>query len=355
MRTQYAHAIDMVPTVLEALGIEAPSAIKGVTQSPIEGQSFAHIFDDAKGPTKHVTQYFEMFGHRSIYHDGWRAVCPWPGTSFKEAGLPFGAPINKDKLTELDAKGWELYHIEKDFAENHNLAAENRAKLIEMIATWYVEAGKYHVLPVDSRGTLRIADERPQIAVARTSYTYYPGTQMVPPAAGANVLNRPHSITADVEIPKGGAEGALLSVGDVQGGYSFYMQSGKLHYVYNYVGSRFFHVASNVPVPVGRHKLAFQFEVTGKPDIRNGKGTPGRGQLYIDGTPVGQVDIPLTMPLLFGLAGGIVCGADTGSPVWDKYEPPFKFTGTLHSATVDVSGELMQDHEHALKVIMARQ
>ena len=166
IRTQYAHAIDMVPTVLELLGIEAPTSIKGVTQSPIQGLSFAHVLDDAKAPSKHITQYFEMFGHRSIYHDGWRAVCPWPGTSFKEAGLPFGAPIDKDKLTELDAKGWELYHIDADFAENHNIAAENRAKLIEMIATWYVEAGKYNVLPIDSRGQLRAADPRPQIAAA---------------------------------------------------------------------------------------------------------------------------------------------------------------------------------------------
>ena len=236
VRTQYAHAIDMVPTVLEALGIEAPASIKGVTQSPIEGLSFAHALDDAKAPTKHITQYFEMMGHRSIYHDGWRAVCPWPGPSFKEAGLFFGAPIDKDKLTELDAKGWELYHIEKDFAENHNIAAENRAKLIEMIATWYVEAGKYNVLPVDSRGTLRFADERPQIAVARTCYIFYPGTQVVPVNATANVLNRPHSITADVEIPKGGAEGVLLSQGGDEGGYSFYVQDGKLRYVYNYVG-----------------------------------------------------------------------------------------------------------------------
>ena len=105
VRTQYAHAIDMVPTVLEALGIEAPTNIKGVTQSPIQGLSFAHALDNAKAPTKHITQYFEMMGHRSIYHDGWRAVCPWPGTSFKEAGMFFGAPIDKDKLTELDAKG----------------------------------------------------------------------------------------------------------------------------------------------------------------------------------------------------------------------------------------------------------
>ena len=117
VRTQYAHAIDLVPTVLELLGIEAPVNIKGVTQSPIEGMSFAHTFDDAKAPTKHLTQYFEMMGHRAIYHDGWRAVCPWPGTSFKEAGMFFGAPIDKDKLTELDAKHWELYQLEKDFAE----------------------------------------------------------------------------------------------------------------------------------------------------------------------------------------------------------------------------------------------
>jgi len=208
---------------------------------------------------------------------------------------------------------------------------------------------------VDSRGVLRLADPRPQIAVARTSYTYYPGTQMIPVNACPTVLNRPHSITADVDIPKGGAEGALLSAGDVQGGYCFYMQNGKLHYVYNYVASQFYHVESNVPVSEGRHKLRFEFEVTGKPDVAKGKGAPGRGQLYIDGKLVGQTDIPLTMPLCLGLAGGIVCGADTGSPVWDKYKPPFKFTGTLFSATVDVSGELIKDDEHALKMVMARQ
>jgi arylsulfatase len=224
-----------------------------------------------------------------------------------------------------------------------------------MIATWYVEAGKYKVLPVDSRGTLRFADPRPQIAPARNSCTYYPGTQMVPINACPNVLNRPHSITADVEIPKGGAEGALFSAGDVQGGFSLYVQNGKLHYVYNYVGSRFFHVESNIPVPAGRRKLRFEFEVTGKPDVAKGKGAPGRGQLYIDGKLVGQIDIPLTMPLSLGLGGGFVCGADTGSPVWDKYKPPFAFTGTLYSATVDVSGDLIKDDEMALKAIMARQ
>jgi arylsulfatase len=355
VRTQYAHAIDMAPTVLELLGVEAPTVIKGVTQSPIEGHSFAHALDDAKAPSKHITQYFEMMGHRSIYHDGWRAVCPWPGTSFKEAGMFFGAPIDKNKLTELDAKGWELYHIDEDWAENHNLADKHRDKLIEMIATWYVEAGKYNVLPVDSRGTLRLAEERPQIAVARSSYTYYANTQMVPANAGPQVLNRPHSITADVEIPAGGAEGVLLAAGDVQGGFSFFVQGGKLHYIYNYVGSAFAHIESQAPVPVGRHKLRFEFEVTGQPDIAHGKGAPGCGQLYIDGKLVGQGDIALTMPLTIGLAGGMVCGADPGSPVWDKYKPPFRFTGRLYSTTVEVSGELIKDEEQEVKRLLMRQ
>jgi arylsulfatase A-like enzyme len=355
VRTQYAHAIDMMPTVLEALGLEAPTSIKGVTQSPTEGHSFAHAFDDAKAPSKHITQYFEMFGHRSIYHDGWRAVCPWPGTSFVESGLGFGAPIDYAKLTELDAKGWELYNLEKDFAETNNLAEKERGKLIEMIGTWYVEAGKYNVLPIDSRGTARLVEERPQLTVARKSYTFYPGTQMVPANSGPAVLNRPHSITADVEIPNGGAEGCLMSAGDVQGGFAFYVQNGKLHYVYNYVGSQFFHTESKDNLPEGRHKLRFEFEVTGKPDIAKGKGAPGKAQLYVDGKLVGEGDVAATMPLSIGLAGGIVCGADTGSPVWDKYKPPFKFTGTIHNVTVDLSGELIKDPEAEARIAMARQ
>jgi arylsulfatase A-like enzyme len=352
---QYAHIIDMVPTVLDALDIGAPDAVKGITQSPIQGVSFAQVFSDAKAPTKHLTQYFEMFGHRSIYHDGWRAVCPWPGTSFTEAGVGFGAPIDHDKLTELDAKGWELYKVSDDFAETHNVAVENRAKLIEMIGTWYVEAGKYNVLPIDSRGTARIADERPQLAEARTRYTFYPDTQMVPVNAGPIVLNRPYSITADVNIPKEGAEGALVSAGDVEGGFSFYIQNGKLHYVYNYVSSHYSHIESDTQVPSGRHKLRLKFEPTGKPDVANGKGAPGRAHLYVDDKEVGQGDIALTMPLMIGISGGIVCGADTGSPVWDKYEPPFTFTGELDSVTVDLGGEHTRDHEAEMRIAMARQ
>jgi arylsulfatase len=338
------------------LDLEAPTSIKGVTQAPIEGVSFAHTFEEADAPSKHNTQYFEMLGHRSIYHNGWRAVCPWPGPSYTEAGMGFGQAISAEKLTELDETGWELYHVAEDFAENHNVAAENRSKLIELIAQWYVEAGKYHVLPVDARGVERIAEERPTIAVARTSYTYYPGTQPVPAPAGANVMNRPHSITADVEIPEDGVEGVIFSHGGSDGGYSLYVKDGKLHYVHNYVASEYFHVESVDKIPAGHHQLRFEFEVTGKPDVAVGKGVPGRAQLYVDGKLAGHADFPYTTLFTFGVAGGALeCGKDSGAPVTPEYAPPFEFTGTIDSVTVNVGGELIRDTEAEIRQIMARQ
>lgn len=355
VRTQYAHAIDLVPTVLELLELEPPNAIRGVTQSPIEGVSFAHALDDAKAPSRHITQYFEMMGHRAIYHDGWRAVCPWPGPSFTEAGKPFGQPISAETLTELDAHHWELYHVAEDFTENHNVAAENRPRLIEMIAQWYVEAGKYHVLPVDGRGQQRLADERPTIAVDRTRYTYYPGTQPVPAVAAANILNRTHAITAEVEIPEEGAQGVLVSAGGVDGGFTLYVQDGSLRYGYNYVGREFYHLASRDGLTPGRHEVRYEFEATGEPDRSHGKGAPGKGQLYIDGELVGELEMPMTIPNSLGLAGGIACGEDPGAPVIPDYQPPFAFTGKLHRVTVDVSGEVIRDTEAEMRVAMARQ
>ena len=355
VRTQYTHAIDMVPTVLEALDVEPPTSIKGVTQSPLEGVSFADTFDNAGAPDQHKTQYFEMLGHRSIYHDGWRAVCPWPGASFTESGRTFGTPITAGQLTELDATAWELYHVAEDFAENYNVADENRSRLIEMIAQWYVEAGKYNVLPIDGRGQQRFADERPQIAADRSSYTYYPGTQEVPVNAAAKIINRPHSITADVEIPASGAEGVLISQGGIDGGYSFYIKDGKLQYLYNYVARTFFHAESTTTVPEGRHQLRYEFEVTGEADILKGKGVPGRGQLYIDGQLVGQVEMHVTNPIMLGLASGVAIGADPGSPVTDLYDAPFEFTGFIYNVTLDVSGDLIQDTEAEMRSIMARQ
>ena len=354
VRTQYAHLIDMVPTVLDVLGVEAPDRIRGVTQSPMHGVSFAHTFDDAAADSNRRTQYFEIFGHRSIYHDGWRAVCPWPGPSFAESGLPFGEPITPESLAQLDATGWELYHVAEDFAETRNVAAENRDRLIAMIGTWYVEAGKYDVMPLDGSALARMIGEKPLIAEPRDSYTYLPNTQSVPNFAAPKVLNRPHSITADVEIPAQGAEGVLLSQGTAAGGYTFFIQDGKLRYVHNYVGRKLLRVESDDVVPEGRHELRFEFEPTGEPDMQAGKGAPGRLQLYVDGTLVGNAEAQVTTPFMFN-PGALTCGANPGSPVTPEYVGPFTFTGTLHSVTLDVSGELIEDAEAELQAHLARQ
>jgi arylsulfatase len=354
IRPQYAHLVDMVPTVLDLLGIEPPATIRGVTQSPLHGVSFAHALSDPAAETRHRTQYFEMMGHRAIDHDGWRAVCPWPGPSFTEAGTGFGNPISADALSELDAEGWELYHVAEDFAENHNVAAEHRDRLIAMIATWYVEAGKYQVMPIDGSGLARMVAEKPLIALPRDRYTYLPNTQSVPNFAAPRVLNRPHSITADVEIPEQGAEGVLLSQGTSAGGYSFFIKSGKLRYVHNYVGRQLLSVESEDVVPPGKHELRFEFEPTGEPDLAQGKGAPGRLQLYVDGTLVGDADAAVTTPFMFN-PGALTCGANPGSPVTPEYEGPFEFTGKLHAVTLDVSGELIQDPEAELRAHLARQ
>ena len=355
IRSQYCHAIDMVPTVLDALGIEPPTQIRGVTQSPMQGFSLKSSFDDAKAPALHVTQYFEMFGHRSLYHDGWRAVCPWPGTSFTESGLPFGAPIDYDKLTELDAKGWELYNLNEDFAETNNLADKERDRLIAMIGMWYVEAGKYNVLPIDSRGTLRFADPRPQIAVDRKQYVYYPGTQMVPTNAAPRLVNVPHSVSVHANVPKGGAEGVLFSMGGNDGGFAFYVQDGKLTYGYNYVADQRFKVQSDSAIPEGDHIFSFEFTPTGKPDIAKGKGVPANIKLFVDGKPIGSGDLPVTIPLSLGLAAGVSVGTDAGSPVMTDYKPPFAFTGTVKKVLVDVSGEAIEDKEAKMRMYLARQ
>ena len=354
VREQYAHIIDMVPTVLDVLGIEPPATIRGVPQSPLHGTSFAHTFDDAAATSRRTTQYFEMMGHRSIYHDGWRAVCPWPGPSFTEAGKGFGEPISAETLAQLDSEGWELYHVAEDPAENHDLAAEHRDRLIALIATWYVEAGKYDVMPVDGSGLARFVTEKPMIAAPRDSFVYYPNTQSVPFFAGARVLNRPHSITADVEIPEQGAEGVLLAQGTAAGGFTLYVKDRRLHYTHNWVGRELQHVTSDAELEPGRHELRYEFEPHGQPDPAKGHGMPGRFQLYIDGELVGDRDVAYTTPFAFN-PGALTCGADPGSAVTDDYKAPNRFTGTLHTVTVDLSGELITDPEAELKLHMARQ
>jgi arylsulfatase len=206
---------------------------------------------------------------------------------------------------------------------------------------------------------MRFTDERPQLTRDRKTYVYYPHTQSVPENVAVKVLNRAHSFTADVEIPKGGAEGVIICHGSNIGGYSFFIKDKKLHYAHNYVGAEEFGVVSNEDVPEGRVQLRYEFEPTGKPDLAKGKGTPGRAQLYINKKLVGQKDFPYTVPLALGISGGLTLGRNPSSSVSKLYQPPFVFTGTIFKVTADVSGKMIQDTEEEMKAFakaaMARQ
>jgi arylsulfatase len=192
------------------------------------------------------------------------------------------------------------------------------------------------------------------VAVPRDRYVYRPDTQSVPFNAGPRVLNRPHSITASVELPEGGAEGVLLSQGTAAGGYSLFVQDGRLHYVHNYVGRGLYKVSTPDPLAPGAHQLRFEFEPTGQPDMAKGRGAPGRLQLYVDGQLTAEAEAPMTTPFLLN-PGALTCGANPGSPVTPDYPSPFRFTGTLRTVTVDVSGELITDSESEMRAAMARQ
>ena len=329
--------------------------LRGVAQAPLHGVSFAHTLDDPDAETHHHTQYFEMLGHRAIDHDGWRAVCPWPGPSFAEAGKGFGEPISSETLSKLDSEGWELYHVAEDPAETQNVAAENRSRLIAMIATWYVEAGKYQVMPIDGSGLAQ--DGRRKAADRATPRPLHlppqhpvdpqlrstKGTQ--PPPQHHRLRRDPHRRRRGRAAQPGHRSRRILASTSRTASCATSTTTSADGY------SR---VESEHAVPAGKHDLRFEFEPTGKPDMPNGKGAPGRLQLYIDGAMVGNADAEFTTPFMFN-PGSLTCGANPGSPVTPDYEGPFTFTGTLHNVTLDVSGELIHDPEAELRMHLARQ
>jgi arylsulfatase len=358
VRDQFVHAIDIVPTILESVGVEEPDQIKGYSQSEIEGTSFAYSFDEPDAPEQHTTQYFEMLGTRAIYHDGWRAVHPWP----------LGQRITAEDLaaTSLEDSGWELYNLQEDFSEAHDVADEHPEKVLELAQLWWTEAGKHDVLPLDGRSVERFAEARPQPGKLRDRYVYYPGGQHVPENAAVRVFNRDHSITADVEMPDDGAEGAadaedaegvLLAHGSRHGGYSLFVEDDRLQYVHNYVAVEEYHVAADEEIPDDVTQLRMEFETTGEPDLSEGKGAPATVRLYYDDEQVGEGDLPTTIPITMGLTGGLSCGRDAVSAVAEQYRDraPFAFTGDLTRVTVDVSGEAVVHEEAELDRIMAQE
>lgn len=358
VRTQYLHAIDIFPTVLDAVRISAPASIRGVAQSPLQGRSFADSFADPLAPPPRDTQYFEMFGHRSLYHDGWKANCPFPGPSFVEAAERdriFGMPLTSEILDDLDADAWELYDVVNDPAETTNLADAHPERLRAMVRRWYAEAGTYGVLPLVSADLARMHAERPTVSQRRDRYVYLPDSAPVAFAAAPKLYNRPYAITADVGIPDGGADGILVTMGSRHAGFALFLEGGRLHHVHNYVGLERFRVSSPDPIAVGDHRLRYEFEPTGSPDFTTGRGSPGRSQLYVDGTLVASADLPLSTPNMFGVLG-LSCGYaafDSVDP--DLYTAPFPFTGTIDNVTIDLSGTLVQDPEAELTRLMTQQ
>ena len=332
VRRQYVHAIDLVPTILDVAGITAPASIGGVTQSPIDGASFAHTFDHAEARAHRDTQYYEMLGCRALYHQGWKAVTY--------------VPIQQD--ARFDEDRWELYKVDDDPSECHDLAAEHPERLQAMIERWWVEAARNDVLPLDNRPFSDFVFGRRASIPERSSYEYRPGGSPVPEAAAVNVRNRSHRVTAFVVVPEGGAEGVLLAQGSVLGGWSFHLHADRLVYVHNLSGYREHRVEAPVALDPGPHRLEFRFSKTGEHQ--------GSGSLLVDGDEVGEGEIPRFTMTRFSLAGaGLSCGRSDPTPVCDDYEAPFAFTGTLHRVVVDVSGDPFVDPDAEAADVIAMQ
>jgi arylsulfatase A-like enzyme len=342
IRHQYHHAIDVVPTILDVLGIDPPNEIKGYTQSPFDGVSMRYSFDDARAKTARRTQFYSMLGSRSIWHDGWKAVT-----------THIGAQGWGDYANDT----WELYHTEADRSECRDLAAQEPGRLRDLVNLWYIEAGANNALPLDDRGPVEIiTTPRPVLTAPRDSYIYYPGTTEVPEAQAVNVRNRSYSIGALVDIPRPGAQGVLFAHGSRFGGHALYVKDNRLHYVYDFVGSVEQRIVATEDIPTGEKVIlsaSFDKEGENPPGVAN-----GILSLYYGDRKVGEGRIK-TQPGKFSIAGeGLCVGRDSGEAVTEDYpgSAPWAFTGgTIRQVRVNVSGKPYVDLEHEGVAMMARE
>ncbi|WP_149180967.1 arylsulfatase [Streptomyces sp. TRM49041] len=331
VRRQYVHAVDVVPTLYDLLGIEPPEVLKGYRQSPIEGESFRASLTDSGAPGRQ-TQFYAMLGQRSIYHEGWLACTVHPP-------LSGWGDFAHDK--------WELYDLTTDRAQSTDLAAREPARLESLKSLWYYYAGIYNGLPLDDRSALeQVLAERPHGSRERDRYVYYPDSAAVPEQAGVVTSGRSYTIAAGVDVGSADAEGVLYAHGGVAGGHSLYVKDHRLHYAFNWVGSTLQVVDADRDIPPGKHVLTAEFAANGRSADLTMPGAAGTLTLYLDDQEVGRDDI-VTQPGSFCLVGdGICVGRDDASPVTPDYEGPFPFTGgTIDKVVVDVSGERYVDHE----------
>jgi hypothetical protein len=319
-RTQFHHVIDVVPTILEAARVTAPTELNGVKQKPIEGVSMMYSFDDPKAKEQRPTQYFEMFGNRALYHEGWIAVCRHGRLPWENAG---SYDFDKDK--------WELYNVEHDFSEANDVAAQNPDKLRELQDLFLVEAKKYDVLPLDDRFAERADPSlRPSLIEDKTSFTYYSGATRIPESSAANVKNRSHTIVATVEMPKQGGDGVLVAAGGLVGGYSLYLKDRKPVYEYNWFTQGRYRVASPQALAAGPASIRVEFVSDG------GVGKGGKVDLYVNDKKVAEGRVDKTVPVRYSADETFDIGMDTGSPVSPDYQSPNAFTGTLKKVTIDL-------------------
>ncbi len=346
VRQQFHHVIDVAPTVLEVAGLPEPKVVHGVEQLPLEGVSMRYAFDDATAPDRHTTQYFEMFCNRGIYHEGWTAVTrhsiPW----VVEPLPPFTEDV------------WELYDTSTDWSQAHDLAAELPEKLDELKKLFMEEARKYNVLPLDDRRVERFNSDiagRPTL-IRGSSQLLFGGMRRLSENATINVKNKSHSITAELVVPDGGAEGVIVSQGGAYAGWSLYLKDGRPTYCYNLFGVQRFHVRGDATVPPGTHQVRVEFAYDG-----GGLGKGGAVTLYVDGTKCGEGRVEATVPLVFSADETCDVGSDTASPVSDDYTSAgSRFTGTVEWVQIDVD-EAAEDLDHLitpeerLQIAMARQ
>ncbi len=336
LRSQFHHVIDIAPTILEAAGLPEPKVVNSTAQTPIEGTSMLYTFNDAKAKSHHTTQYFEILSNRAIYHDGWLA-----GTVHK-------APWEQKPRTTLADDKWELYDITKDFSLKNDLSAKMPDKLKELQALFTKEAIKYSVLPLDDRVLERLNAAlvgRPDLMDGRTSLTLYEGMHGISENAFIDIKNRSFKITAETQIPSGGADGVLLAQAGKFGGWSFYLKDGKPTFTYNWLGQKHYTITATESVPAGAATIAFDFAYEG-----GGAGKGGTGTITVNGKQIAQGRIDQTQGFFFSADEGADVGCDLSTAVSENYQVPFKFTGQIGKVTIDIKAPQTADKTESDKL-----
>jgi len=337
LREQFMHVIDVVPTLLEATGIPAPERVDGIAQSPIEGTSFAYTFDakNAKAPSRHTTQYFEMMGQYALYHEGWLLGTKVNRAPWQAFGAANPDPLNNQVL--------ELYDLSKDFSQSQNLAAKFPDRVKQLKELFVAEARKYQVFPMDASVAARIVAPRPNITAGRSEFVYTSPMVGLPQGDSPFLLNSSYTITAEIEVPKTGAEGMLLTSGGRFAGYGFYLLAGKPVFVWNLIDLNRVRWAGADALAPGRHRIEFDFKYDGLGvgtlafNDMSGLGRSGTGTLAVDGKPVQTIAMPNTLPMILQWDESFDIGSDTLTGVNDAdYTPPFPFTGKLEKLTIRI-------------------